>query len=300
MEVVLVTSHSQKDTTRRQTARQYYAVMTVVLWIWFLPGSGQAEEYLSAGEIAAVGGSSVALLGISVAANRFDSTRQPMISGLLPGEESIQRWLGGEPKSGKRNFLDDRTGSLITPVALALTLTAANLNWPRHDRAQETAQDLFLYTSGLVATKGVTGLAKGLIGRKRPLPYFAPGLVSYANEDEWRFDQQSFFSGHTSSSFFAAAYVNLRMRTIMRAELTPEDYRKWRWAPPTLLFGWGSFVGLSRIQAYRHYLSDVLVGAAVGAALAELFFALNDSPNVANDTRDNSPAPLLLRLSYRF
>ena len=284
----------------RQVTKHYGAVLIVMLMIILLPGSGQAEQYLSVGEIAAVGGGSAALLGLSVAANRFDSTRQPLISGPLPGERSIQRWLGGEPKAGQRNFLDCRTGAILTPVALAVTLTAVNLNWPRHDEAREAAQDLFLYTSGLIATKGITGLSKGLIARERPLPYFAPGLVSYASVDEWRFDQQSFFSGHTSSSFFAAAYVNLRMRTIMRAELTPQEYREWRWAPPTLLFGWSSFVGLSRIQAYRHYLSDVLVGALVGTVMAELFFALNESPSISSEDDDLSPAPQLLRISYRF
>jgi membrane-associated phospholipid phosphatase len=125
-------------------------------------------------------------------------------------------------------------------------------------------------------------------------------LAPHTNEGEWRHHRQSFFSGHTSSSFFAAAYLNLRMRTIMRAELSPMDYRSWRWAPPTLLFGWSSFVGLSRIHAYRHYLSDVLAGALVGTIMAELFFALNDSPSISDDDGNASSTPMLLRMRYRF
>jgi membrane-associated phospholipid phosphatase len=274
--------------------------LMVALVCLLLSGSVQAEDYLSAGEIAAVSGGSIALMGLRGVVNRFDSTRQPLISGPLPGEETIQRWLGGDPKPGKRNFLDDKAGSIVTPLTLAVALTAIDLSWPRQDKGKETAQDLFLYISGLVAVKGVTGVAKGLVARRRPILHFAPELAPHTNEGEWRHHRQSFFSGHTSSSFFAAAYLNLRMRTIMRAELSPMDYRSWRWAPPTLLFGWSSFVGLSRIHAYRHYLSDVLAGALVGTIMAELFFALNDSPSISDDDGNASSTPMLLRMRYRF
>ena len=55
----------------------------------------------------------------------------------------------------------------------------------------------------------------------------------------------------------------------MRQELHAGEYRDYRWAPPTVLFSWASFVGWSRIHAYKHFVSDVMVGAAVGVLPAE-------------------------------
>jgi len=262
--------------------------------------SGHGEEYLSAGEVSAIGGGALLTLGASALVNRFDSSRGALIGGPLPGEESIQRWLGGEPSVGKQNFLDNTTGSMITPVALGAALVAVDASWPRADKSKEVVQDLFLYTSGLLATKGVTDIAKGLVARQRPLPYFAPHLITDQSEKEYRFDRQSFFSGHASSSFFASAFLNLRMRTIMRTELTAQEYRDWRWAPPTLLFGWASYVGVSRIEAYRHYLSDVVMGAVAGVLMAELFFSFTDQTDGLATEDDSRSAPMMVRVAFRF
>jgi membrane-associated phospholipid phosphatase len=262
--------------------------------------SGHSEEYLSAGEVSAIGGGTVLTLGVSAMISRFDSTRGALIGGPLPGEASIQRWLGGQPSVGKQNFLDGTTGSMITPLALGAALATVDASWPRDDKSKELAQDFFLYTSGLLATKGFTGIVKGLVARERPLPYFAPHLVTDRSAKEYRFDRQSFFSGHASSAFFASAFLNLRMRTIMRAELTGQEYRDWRWAPPALLFGWASYVGVSRIEAYRHYLSDVVMGAVAGVLMAELFFSFTDRTAVLGSGDQSRSTPMMFRVAFRF
>lgn len=256
----------------------------------------RAQEYLSTGEVASIAGGTGAVLGLNYLVGKPDSSRRPLIGGPLPMEASLQRWLGGQCSIGKRNFLDNSAGSAYTPVAAAFLLASVDLSWPRHETGKELGQDMFLYTSGLLVTKGVTGLLKNIVARPRPLLCLEPELASQRTEIDYRYDRQSFISGHTSSAFFASAYLNLRLRTIMRHELHPGEYHDYRWVPPTVLFSWASFVGWSRIHAYKHFVSDVVVGAAVGVLMAELFYNFANDPKIT--ANESSKAPILV--SYRW
>ena len=63
-------------------------------------------------------------------------------------------------------------------------------------------------------------------------------------------DKKSFPSGHTSVSFAAAA--------------TLQNRYGWKVGVPAQLVA--AFVGLSRVEANKHHVHDVLVGAAIGEA----------------------------------
>ena len=63
-------------------------------------------------------------------------------------------------------------------------------------------------------------------------------------------DNKSFPSGHTSISFAAAA--------------TLQNRYGWKVGVPAQLVA--AFVGLSRVEAEKHHVHDVLVGAAIGEA----------------------------------
>jgi membrane-associated phospholipid phosphatase len=80
--------------------------------------------------------------------------------------------------------------------------------------------------------------------------------------------------------------------------MSPDHYRDWRWAPPVILYGWSTFVAWTRIQAYRHYVSDVVVGALAGYLIAELFFSLNDNASPDSDRSDQPP--IMFRISIPF
>ncbi len=59
---------------------------------------------------------------------------------------------------------------------------------------------------------------------------------------------QSFPSGHTSSSFCAAEFID----------------RRYGWAYGVPSFAIASFVGYSRVESKRHYTRDVIAGGAIG------------------------------------
>jgi len=65
----------------------------------------------------------------------------------------------------------------------------------------------------------------------------------------------SFPSGHTADSFAAATFIQQRYG--------------WKWAIPAYIGA--TFVGYSRVESDKHYVEDVLAGAAIGI-ISGLYF----------------------------
>ncbi|UCD63485.1 MAG: phosphatase PAP2 family protein [Candidatus Zixiibacteriota bacterium] len=261
------------------------------------PGAVTSQDFLDADEVILIGGASAGLAVLGEVALKTDKPRPPLIAGPLPLESRLQRLLGGSYHTGKTNFLDSDLGSLATPMIAGAVVLSADLAWSVGDEGRTALQDFHLFASGLVATKGITSVFKGLTARERPLLRLHPDRAARRDEVDALEDRRSFFSGHASSSFFAATFLNKRLRAIMRARMAPGEYRDWRWAPPALLFGWASFVGWSRIHAYKHFVSDVLVGAMAGYLLAELFHSFGEK--AYSDTIEEPP-PALIKITLRF
>ena len=76
-------------------------------------------------------------------------------------------------------------------------------------------------------------------------------------------DQRSFPSGHTSRSFSAAATL----------------HNRYGWKVGIAAHAVAAFVGVSRVQAGRHYWRDVLAGAAIGE-VSGLLLTTKLGPNV--------------------
>jgi membrane-associated phospholipid phosphatase len=86
----------------------------------------------------------------------------------------------------------------------------------------------------------------------------------------------------------------------MRHELSPDEYDGWSWAPPTLLFSWASFVGWTRIHAYKHFFTDVAAGALTGFLVAELFYSFNDKDLFTNPSGQPSSSTPLVTVRFTF
>lgn len=76
-------------------------------------------------------------------------------------------------------------------------------------------------------------------------------------------DYYSLPSGHTSSAFSLATVANA--------------HYGWKVGVPAYLLASG--IGLSRIEANRHYLSDVVAGAALGIVVGRTVTRVNGSPS---------------------
>lgn len=80
----------------------------------------------------------------------------------------------------------------------------------------------------------------------------------------------SFPSGHTADSFAAATFIQQRYG--------------WQWAIPAYIGA--TFVGYSRVESDKHFVEDVLAGAAIGIIsglyFTELYSGITISPTAGN------------------
>jgi len=106
-------------------------------------------------------------------------------------------------------------------------------------------------------TMGLTQLSKALINRNRPVLYTEDATDAMTDVDSHR----SMPSGHTSLSFAAATFYALEM----------DDKKGFgRFWPLAAATG----VGAMRMLAARHFTTDVLAGAALGAGTAIVFHTI--------------------------
>ncbi len=146
----------------------------------------------------------------------------------------------------------------------------------------ENFKKTFLFHKSLVYTYTLTEYVKNLVKRERP-----DGS-----------DNRSFFSGHTSTTFAAATYLFLELNGL---------YNKWDFTRNDellrpvmkastfgLLYGWAGYVGYSRLRDNKHYLSDVLIGAAAGTLISYLVYSsFNENSlldNIGLEKHNNSLA----------
>lgn len=95
-------------------------------------------------------------------------------------------------------------------------------------------------------------IPKNLIGRKRPDAW----PLSTPSDWDGPFHGVSFPSGHTTASFAIASVI-------------ANQYRDHKWVPVTA-YSIATLAGLSRIYENRHWLSDVVAGAAIGTLVGNL------------------------------
>lgn len=124
-----------------------------------------------------------------------------------------------------------------------------------------TVGTIFLETFTLVL--GVTTTTKALAGRRRPFVY----NTAFTPEERYEFAgldhtsvKRSFISGHTSMAFAAATLLS----TVYADTHGPSTMSKVVWASSLSL---AAFTGYSRVAAGVHFPTDVIAGAAVGAAI---------------------------------
>ncbi|MBN1408571.1 MAG: phosphatase PAP2 family protein [Calditrichaceae bacterium] len=123
-----------------------------------------------------------------------------------------------------------------------------------------------MYAEAYYVARGLTSLAKGLSGRKRPYAYNEAMRVEerYAIASEaWGDLKGSFFSGHACEAFTEAVFVSK-----VFSDNYPDAYwTKFVWGGSLIL---ASLTGYARYESGEHYLSDVIVGAIVGSAVGYL------------------------------
>ncbi|MCA9595002.1 MAG: phosphatase PAP2 family protein [Myxococcales bacterium] len=128
-----------------------------------------------------------------------------------------------------------------------------------HQSPDAAAQMLLIDAQAFAISGTISVGTQKLVGRKRPFLEHCAGDPSFDKDcDQLEAQSQSFLSGHTIIAFTGAGlgcahHLNLDIYGSVADPLTC-----------ALGLGVATWVGTSRIVSSRHYLSDVLSGAALG------------------------------------
>lgn len=174
----------------------------------------------------------------------------------------VDRWAAGyhSEKANSDSYIPFYA-SFVLPLALMLN---------ENERAH-AGQISVLFVETMATTGALFTITAGLVQKSRPLVY----NTSIPAEDRMDSDEQrSFFAGHTAATaaatFFAAKVFS---------DFNPDS--------PLKPYVWGAAaaipvsVGYLRIKAGKHFLTDNLIGFAVGAASGILI------PELHKRTNDN-------------
>lgn len=151
------------------------------------------------------------------------------------------------------NRLECGSAAVLLCAASAITIAPAAARGAHSwDDAGSIARDVLVVTAlGIPAAKGdwageVQALAS--VGSALMVTTALKETIEAHRPD--RSDQRSFPSGHTSTSFAAAATL----------------HNRYGWKIGLPAHAVAAFVGVSRVKARRHHWQDVLAGAAIGEA----------------------------------
>jgi len=180
------------------------------------------------------------------------------------------RWCDGAPGAdhlngldawGRRTFRWTNTGRAIAlsdVVAYgAAPVIAYGFDWAaarRDGHAANVPADALLITESLALASDATQLIKFLAGRERPFVHVLPASakpLTAAPDD----NNVSFPSGHTTVAFSlisASAEIGV---------LRGYTHARWTWAVGLPVATAAAYL---RVAGDRHYLTDVMAGAAVG------------------------------------
>lgn len=171
------------------------------------------------------------------------------LAGIVADRDRINfldRWVAGNDSESANKISDH-------PFALSFAMPFVLLF---DDEVNDHAlQVMGLYIESLATTAAIYTLTAGLVNRSRPYVYSEDVALDRRLRNN---GQRSFYSGHVAATatatFFAAkAY----------SDFNPDARGKgWIWAGAAAL---PAAVGYFRLQAGQHFLTDNLLGYALGA-----------------------------------
>ncbi len=188
------------------------------------------------------------------------------------GLNRLDRTVLGNHNAGARTFSDI---GLVSVVALPFALDLGDVliqrardrpAWKsRHLRGW--GRDIVVLLETFAVNYAATNVVKLAVQRPRPFSYDADSSVGDPQDGDARL---SFFSGHSSTSFaMATAYASLFQARHPRS----------RWVAPVWVLGlsFASTIAVARVEAGKHFWTDVIVGAVAGTSIGLIVPALHRS-----------------------
>ncbi|MGA9589453.1 MAG: phosphatase PAP2 family protein [Salegentibacter sp.] len=193
------------------------------------------------------GGVGLTAAGVLMIQNKDDLTEAEVNHRDKSDIWKIDRWSAG--------YYSNRADNLsYIPFYASFALPVAFL--PSEEERANFGQIMVLYLETMSTTGAMYTLTTGLVNKSRPLVYDTSLPFDKRAESG---AQRSFFAGHTAATaaatFFAAKIFN---------DFHPDSKAiPYVWATAAAI---PAYVGYLRLKAGKHFLTDNLVGYAVGAA----------------------------------
>jgi len=290
-------------------ARPRAAAATLLLLSGFLAGpSARAAtvdlaEHVSTGEWAALASVWALDAGLIAAGWAWADQIDPAIGP--PGPDSLDRRVSEAFEGGDAQPLlwgaPDLGGWVLALSPLVAYGSSAALLGARGRGWMGSSDDnphlrLLAYGEALGVSLLLAQTAKLAVGRVRP----RHALYGRSVPEDDPEAKVSFFSMHSAVSFTAASFFAM--------DLVARLPRPWGILAGAGLYGLAGLVAFSRIHDQAHFLSDVLLGSAVGVASGSLFylrhFDLDGQPRGAeaggSEALGVAASPALLSVSGTF
>ena len=232
------------------------------------PDPGRSEYLLSHSEIL-TGLAVTASLGLAQILIPLDRNSQR----LFPDEVNrLDTSMRDRWHTRSDNFLDGNIGALYTPAVTGAILTVLNL--AERAPTQKTGSELLIFANGALANKFLTKSFKRAFSRRRPELDFADE-ADRMNLEKRDSAHESFYSGHSSTAFFSAAFLRRRISQSLAEHGHSGIGSGYQWLTAIGLYSWAAYVGYSRVQIDKHYFTDVVAGMVMGLLFEGIYYQLN-------------------------
>ena len=181
-----------------------------------------------------------------------DRSEMPSRSDLLPWDRAT---------AGRYSEAAGDVSTWFSVLGVA-PLALGGISWYRGEASGgDFAAYTLMFAQALALQNGLNLAVRSMKFWPRPYMYATDGDGAAAAADASGEAYGSFFSGHASAAFTVAVFTGEWF-----SEFYPNSrYRSLVWAGSLSLAG---FVGVLRIAAGKHYLTDVVVGALAGAGVS--------------------------------
>jgi membrane-associated phospholipid phosphatase len=239
---------------------------------------GSNVQKMPVAEMAGVGAIGVAALAVELFVHPPDTARW---RGPILFDGAARDALGGGSPGLRSAAASGSDVGEVGFVAWPVLLDAGIVTWLSRGRGDVARQLLYIDAEAFALNGLLSSIVQRSVGRERP---FAQGCGTSAGAPCTSPDDRntSFFSGHTSFAFTGAALVcaqHSRLDLYGSADAFV--------CPVALVLA--SATGILRIVADRHWASDVLAGAAVGATVGTVVSLSHISAGKGADSTGGPP-----------
>ena len=262
---------------RRTTGRRGLSLVLALALAGVAPAAVQAEEANRAGA-----GETAAAAPEAAERSTAEPPPEPPVNGSSPARDDGRRTMGRLPANLGRGFVGvfnrDNLVPLLVGGAAAVGASALDED-VRKSVGQRGWSDTLetaggpIYSTVLVAGMFTAGrFATGTRFRAMTYDMLDAAIVNATYTQALKLatgrerpngeDNRSFPSGHTSNAFALAAVA--------------ERHYGWKVGVPAYAFA--GLMGASRLHQDKHYLSDVVAGAAIGYIVGRTVVRVNSRP----------------------